>query len=140
HAIVHVRELRLLRSRSVFRALPPPTIEALSGHLASVQVPAGQHVFRQGDPGDRFYIIEEGSVAIEIGGRFVRKLGPGADFGEIALIRNVPRTASVRALDDVTLAALDGRVFVAAVTGHPVSRSVAEDLVRTHLGETATPG
>ena len=133
-AIVHVRELELLRADPLFEPLAPPTVERLSANLVPVQVSAGSWVIREGEIGDRFYIVDEGEVEVEIDGRTIRQQGPGSSFGEIALLRDVPRTASVRALSDVRLLALERAVFLAAVAGHARSRTAAEAVVVERLG------
>src|SRR6185436_55771 len=74
-------------------------------------------VIREGDPGDRFYVIDAGQVQVSIGGIAVRTMGPGTSFGEIALLNNVPRTATVTADGPLTLLALDREEFLAAVLG-----------------------
>ena len=84
-------------------------------------------VIREGDPGDRFYVIDAGEVQVSIGGLPVRTMGPGTSFGEIALLNNVPRTATVIAGGPVTLLALDRDEFLAAVTG-TVGTSIGFDL------------
>jgi hypothetical protein len=133
-AVVHVRELGLLRAIPMFAPLAPPTIERLAANLVPVDAPAGAWLIREGERGDRFYVVDEGEVEIEIGGRTVRREGPGSSFGEIALLRDVPRTASVRAVGDVQLLALEREVFLSAVTGHVRSRSVADAVVAERLG------
>ena len=140
-AVVHVRELELLRAIPMFAPLAPPTIERLSGNLVPVTAAAGSWVIREGEIGDRFYIVDAGEIEVEIEGRTVRREGPGASFGEIALLRNVPRTASVRAATDVRLLALERDVFLAAVAGHARSRTAADAVVaeRLRLGLTG-PG
>jgi MFS family permease len=132
-AVVHVHELRLLRALPMFAALSPPTIERLSAHLARLEVAPGGWVIREGERGDRFYLIDGGSAEVEIDGRVVRTLGPGAGFGEIALIRDVARTASVRAIEPLSLFALERSLFVEAVTGHPEAHSTTDRIVREHL-------
>jgi CRP-like cAMP-binding protein len=84
-------------------------------------VPAGQAVFRQGDPADRFYVIELGAADVVGDGRLVTTLGPEDGFGEIALLRSVPRTATVRAATDLELQALRCDRFLPVVTGYPPS-------------------
>jgi hypothetical protein len=133
-AIVHVHELTLLRAIPMFAPLAPPTIERLAANLTSVEAPAGRWIIREGEVGDRFYLVDEGEVDVLIGDRVVRREGPGMSFGEIALLRDVPRTASVRAATDVRLLALDRDVFLSAVTGSARSRTAAEAVVTERLG------
>ena len=83
--------------------------------------PAGTVVIREGDPGETFYIVESGSVEVSRGGQPIRTLGAVGDgFGEIALLRDIPRTATVTAITDTVLLTLGRREFLAAVTGHAV--------------------
>jgi hypothetical protein len=138
HSVVHVRELRLLRALPMFAALAPPTIERLSANLVGGRAVEGELIVREGEPGDRFYVIDSGRVEVEIDGRVVRVLGPGDAFGEIALIRNVPRTASVRALEPVMLFSLARAVFLQAVTGHAEARSATDRIVRERLEADAS--
>jgi hypothetical protein len=125
----------LLRRVGMFRLLPVPVIEGLAQRLGRSQVPAQTDVFVQGDPGDGFYVIESGLVAVLDDGQEVRRLGPGDSFGEIALLRAVPRTATVRALEDTVLATLGGPQFLAAVTGFSATTSSAEQVVSGYLSE-----
>jgi len=133
-AVVHVRELGLLRAIPMFAPLAPPTIERLAANLLPVEVTAGTWIIREGERGDQFYVVDEGQVEVEIDGEAVRSQGPGSSFGEIALLRDVPRTASVRAATDVRLLALERDVFLSAVTGHTRSRAAAEAVVAERLG------
>jgi CRP-like cAMP-binding protein len=125
----------LLRRVGMLRLLPVPVIESLALRLRRSRVPAETDVFRQGDPGDGFYVIESGRVAVLDDGREIRRLGPGDAFGEIALLRAVPRTATVRALEDTDLATLSGPEFVSAITGFSATSSTAEQLVSGYLSE-----
>jgi CRP-like cAMP-binding protein len=97
-------------------------------------VAAREHVFRRGDPGDRFYVVGEGEVAVELDRRPPLTLGRGGYFGEIALLRDVPRTATVTALTDAELYTLERDDFIAAVTGHAPSAVAAEAVVGARLG------
>ncbi len=125
----------LLRRVAMFRLLPVPVIESLAQRLGRARVPARADVFCQGDPGDGFYVIETGRVAVLADGREIRRMGPGEAFGEIALLRSVPRTATVRAVEDTELATLSGPQFVSAVTGSSTTSSAAEQLVRNYLSD-----
>ena len=127
------RELVLLRGIEIFKPLPPPVLESLAGSLAPVRVETAREVFRQGEMGDRFYIVAEGEVEIISDGEVVAVTGPGGYFGEIALLRDVPRTATVRAKGDVELLALEREEFIGAVTGHAASVEAADAVVATRL-------
>jgi hypothetical protein len=133
-AVVHVHELALLRAIPMFAPLAPPTIERLAANLFPVDVDAGTWVIREGERGDRFYVVDSGDVEVEIAGQAVRRQGPGSSFGEIALLRDVPRTASVRVVTKARLLALERDVFLSAVTGHVRSRTAAETVVAERLG------
>jgi len=131
---VPTAQINALRAIEMFAPLPAPTLEALAMSLARVDVPAGETLFRQGDHGDRFYIIESGEIEIEIDGREANVLGPGDHFGEIALLRNIPRTATARARKATQLFALNRDAFLGAVTGHAGSSEAAETVVAARLG------
>ena len=133
---VPTTELAQLRSIPMFAPLPAPTLEALASSMTRREVPAGETIFRQGDHGDRFYIVDSGEVEIEIDGRGVNVLGPGEHFGEIALLRDIPRTATARARKETQLYALDRDAFLGAVTGHAGSSEAAETVVVARLGLT----
>ena len=128
------REVELLRPVPFFAPLPEPTLEQLAAALVPVGIPAGGTIFTRGDAGDRFYVIADGTVDVEVEAGEVRVLGAGDYFGEIALLRDVPRTATVTARTDVELYALEGDDFIAALTGHAPSASAAEAVVAARLG------
>jgi hypothetical protein len=125
--------LRLLEPISIFSPLPAPALERLASELVPTEVAAGTEVVRQGEAGDRFYVIETGSFAVSIDGVPAGKLGPGQFFGEIALLRDVPRTASVTATTKGRLQALSRHEFLDAVTGHPPSARAADAVVGARL-------
>lgn len=127
-------ELELLRRIPIFAPLPEPTLERLASKLTPVRLPRGQRVFAQGDPADRFYVVADGAVEVTIDGKAVDVLQPGDYFGEIALLRAVPRTAGVTTLGDAELYALDRDEFLAAVTGHASSADAADAVIATRLG------
>lgn len=133
---VPTAELSRLRSIAMFAPLPAPTLESLAASLTLLEVGAGETVFRQGDPGDRFYIVDSGEIEIEIDGREANVLGPGDSFGEIALLRDIPRTATARARKETKLYALERDAFLGAVTGHAASSEAAEGIVMARLGLT----
>jgi MFS family permease len=119
---------QLLRGNSIFAPLPMATVERLSHDLSPLDVPAGEDVIVQGEVGDRFYVIEQGEVEVFENGVFRRKEGPGESFGEIALLRDVPRTATVRTTAPTRLLALERDQFLLAVTGHRRSHRVASSV------------
>ncbi len=121
--------LALLNKVPMLAVLPPVVRERLALALIPNTVPAGATVIEQGAPGDRFWIIERGIAAVSIDGEHIRNLGPGVSFGEIALLRDVPRTATVRAVDDLALQGIERADFLAAVTGHGESNELAESVV-----------
>lgn len=123
----------LLRSVSLFQPLQRPMLEALGGDLVPMTVRAGTVVIRQGDVGERFFIIESGHLDARQGDRALRTMGPGDCFGEIALLRDVPRTATVVAVDDCVLQTLDRAPFLAALTGDAELRSRTESLATVRL-------
>jgi CRP-like cAMP-binding protein/predicted MFS family arabinose efflux permease len=127
------RELQLLRGIEIFKPLPPPVLESLAHALVPVRVPAGREVFREGELGDRFYIVADGEVEIVQNGKVVNLEGPGEFFGEISLLRDVPRTATVRAKTEVELRALERDEFIGSVTGHAASAEAADSVVATRL-------
>ncbi len=132
-AVLRTTEVRLLRGIPMFAGLSLPVVESLSANLEREVFPAGSTIIREGDRGDRYYLIVEGRVGVDVGGRRVREEGPGDGFGEIALLRDVPRTATVTALDDVVVQSLCRDPFLAALTGAPRARTAAEEVVAERL-------
>ena len=135
------KEITLLHGIPMLQPLPLPAIEQLARGLEPVHVPAGQAVFRQGDPADRFYVIETGTADVIGDGHLVTTLGPREGFGEIGLLRRVRRTATVRAATDLELQALTCDRFLPVVTGYPPSSreagtEVEEMLHRFSPGES----
>jgi predicted MFS family arabinose efflux permease len=124
--------LDLLRRLPIFAPLPPQTLERLARSLEPVRVSAGDVLFRVGDEGDRFYVIESGQLAVELA-TGTKSEGPGRWVGEIALLRDVPRTATVRAVTDAELLALDRDTFLGAVTGHAPANAAANEIVGERL-------
>ncbi len=133
-AEVPVERLEVLRANPIFAPLPVSTLEQLAHALEDVSAPAGEEIVRQGDRGDRFYLVKDGALDVYVDGELAQSLEPGDSFGEIALLRDVPRTATVKARTDVVLSALDRRHFLAAVTGFGPSLSAAEGVIGMRLG------
>jgi MFS family permease len=133
-AVDRGRQLELLRAIPIFSPLSPDVLEGLAARLEPVRVASGEEIVRQGDHGDRFFIVASGKVEVSIDGQAQGTLGPGEHFGEIALLRDVPRTATVTARTEVELYALGREDFLAAVTGHSASAEAAEAVVGARLG------
>jgi MFS family permease len=133
-APVPERPLQLFGSIPMFGPLPEPVLQQLALAAVPVQAKTGEQIIRQGDVGDRFYVISDGRVSVAAdGGGAMAELEPGGYFGEIALLRDVPRTATVTALTDVDLYALERDDFLGAVTGHAASARAADAVIGTRL-------
>jgi hypothetical protein len=133
-AVVPARQLELLRSIAFFAPLPHTELERVARQLDRVDVTAGTELIHQGDVGDRFYVIDAGRFDVAIDGEVVRTMAEGDHVGEIALLHDVPRTATVRAATDGAVWALERDEFLATITGlpqaHQAARSVSEERLR----------
>jgi hypothetical protein len=117
--------LALVRKIPFFAPLPAPAMERVMTNMTPMQVDPGKVLIREGDVGDLFYVIVEGEVEVTSNGKHLGNLGPGAYVGEIALLRDVPRTATVVARTPLRVLALQREPFLLAVTGHPQSVKAA---------------
>jgi MFS family permease len=126
----------LLEPNPIFAPLPLPVLERLARSLIPVHLEAGATLFRQGDHGDRFYLVQTGELEILVEDGPPKVVGAGGSLGEIALLRDIPRTATVRARTEADLYALEREEFLPAVTGHAESQEAAEAVVGSHLGVT----
>jgi MFS family permease len=129
--------LELIEGVQMFGPLPLAAKEHMAAALVPVSVSAGEAVITAGDPGDRFYIVGEGEFDVDAAGTHQRA-SASDHFGEIALLRNVARTATVKAVTDSTVYALERDDFLAAVTGHPGVRAAGEAVAEERLAG-ATP-
>jgi CRP-like cAMP-binding protein len=130
------RELDLIDGVSIFAPLSVAAKEHVAARLVPLSVEAGEVVIRAGDVGDRFYVVAEGDLDVDAAGRHSTS-GPGDFFGEVALLRDVPRTATVQAIASSRLYALERRDFLAAVTGHSAVRSAGEEVTERRLARSA---
>jgi MFS family permease len=122
-----------LSTITIFGLLPIPTVEHLARQAEAVEVEAGTVIVRQDGSGDRIYAIEEGTAVVEVDGLHVADLGPQDVFGEIAPLRHLPRTATVRSTTDTRMLVLSGEEFSAAVSSHTSSASTADAMVAGRL-------
>ncbi|MDX6440355.1 MAG: hypothetical protein QOE43_84 [Gaiellaceae bacterium] len=136
-SVLPVVEIARLRALPIFSPLGAPALEGLARALVPVEANAGDTVISEGEPGDRFYVVADGALDVSVGGQQVGVLERGDCFGEIALLRDVPRTATVTARSPVLLDGLDKSAFLAAVTGYDASARAADELVHERL-ERAT--
>ena len=128
-----------LRRVPAFATLPMATVETLAVRARRELLDADRDVVCQGEPGEAFYVIENGRVEVRVDGAFRRYQDDGEFFGEIALLNRVPRTASVRTVRDTSLLALDQQEFLAAVGAHPRTRHVLHETADERLAGHA-PG
>ena len=126
-------EIKLLRSIPLFAALPAPSIEGIARELQRLACLQGTVVITEGDRGDCYYTVADGELVVSRQGRSVDTVTRGDGFGEIALIRDVPRKASVTAVTDALLYVLDKEPFVQTVTGHAPTASAAGSIIAGHL-------
>lgn len=133
HATVPIVQISLLRLSDLFAPLPAPELEGLARSLVPVDVGAGTVIIREGAPGDRYYAIAAGEATIIHSGAVTATLRRGDGFGEIALLRDVPRTATVTAATGMQLYTLDKDAFLSAVTGHAPTHSIAAQIVSDRL-------
>ena len=125
-------ELTMIDHVLMFAPLSLAAKEHLATALIPMSIPAGEVVIRANDPGDRFYIVKNGEFEILAGDAQVTALA-GDHFGEIALLGDVPRTATVRAVVDSNLYALQRSDFLAAATGHSGVRAAGESIAAERL-------
>ena len=132
--------LSLLAGMPLLSPLPPITLEKLAARSSMVEKVAGGIVIAEGDPGDLFYVVAEGEVAVSLAGQRVGTLGPGAQFGEIALLRDTSRTATITATRATRLITIEGRDFVDAVSSSEVAFSIGSSVSDELLSRDAASG
>ena len=132
-----IRQLRALRGVPMFGPLSASVLERLASSAESIVVPAGGRIVTAGESGDRFYVLLDGAVDVVTPAGGTRRLGIGESFGEIALLRDVPRTATVTAFIATELLALDRGSFLEALTGQPRSRALADAAASRRLDADA---
>jgi MFS family permease len=129
----------LVRDVAVFEELPMTALERLASGMTPFTARAGEVLMREGEPGSTFMIVRTGSVDVSAGGATLQRLGPGSGFGEIALLRRSPRTATVTAISDIAGYEVDAATFACAVSG-PATAAVSEHIAATNLRRGAAGG
>ena len=132
-AVVPERQFSLVRGLAMFAPLPRTELERVARQLTRIVTPTGADVVVQGETGDRFYVIDAGAFDVIVDGAPIRRLSEGDFFGEIALLHDVPRTATVRAAEDGAVWALDQEEFLATVTGQPQAERAAHAISAERL-------
>jgi len=126
--------LELLRGLPMFAPLGPARLESIARQLQRVVVPSGEVVIEEGGESDRFYVIESGGVEVTQAGTLLRQEGPGDFFGEIGLLRDVPRTATITTTDETTMLVLERADFLAALAGNDEGNRAVDDVISRRLG------
>jgi MFS family permease len=123
-----------LRRVPFLRALPPPGLERLAHGAVWVDVAVGTAVISQGEDGDAYYVVSQGRFSVTVDGQLrEHTVGVGEGFGEIALLRQVPRTATITALEDSRVLRIERDDFLATVTGTQDGHRVAAEVASAHL-------
>lgn len=139
-ATVPVTEIALLRSSPTFGLLGPPQLERLARGLTPTSVPAGTTFMREGEEGDRAYLVADGELDVSIAGKQLAVLRRSDLVGEIALLRTGKRTATVTARTDARLYELDSEAFFEILGGSRAAAGALDHLVDSRLGEIADAG
>jgi CRP-like cAMP-binding protein len=127
-------KLELLRRTPLLSDLGRKDIEAVGRLVDEIDVPAGRVLMREGDTGHEFFVLVNGTVGIERGGRRIRSIEPGDYFGEIALLSEGPRTATATSESPATLLVLGHREFHSLMDQFPSIRTcVLEALAKRIL-------
>ena len=117
----------------LFRDLSPGELDVLLARLEPLAADTGEVIIRQEDAGERFFVVRSGRVEVSRDGRVLARLGPGEAFGEIALLLDVRRTASVTAVEPTTLLALEAHDFRDVLAGYLGRASELERLSHLRL-------
>jgi CRP-like cAMP-binding protein len=133
--MVPPERLRLVRSIPLFAPLNLSALERLASAMTPVSFEPGEVLMREGEPGDRYLVIESGAADVSQGGQHLRVAGAGEGIGEIALLRDVPRTATVVATQPTRGFALDALSFKSAMAG-PSAWAAAETVMAGRMGVT----
>jgi MFS family permease len=119
--VIPEAQLDVLRGLPIFAPLSLAALEHVAAGLTETRHAAATNIISEGDPGEAFFVVIDGTAEVIERGQHQADLGPSASFGEIALIRGTPTPATVRATTDVRAYRLPSAHFLSAVTGHPHS-------------------
>ena len=131
-SVIDEELVRLVRRVEVFSQLPLTAVERLAAGMTPLRAASGTVLMREGEPGDTFVIVQGGELEVTVHGDSMGRLGPGTGFGEIALLRRSPRTATVTALSEVSGFEVDSETFACAVSG-PTSAAITEQVAAESL-------
>ncbi len=112
----------LIASVSLFAGCGGPDLQRIAQLVDEVDLPAGHVLMRQGEIGREMFVIASGKVSVERDGKVINELGPGASIGEVALLSEGPRTATVRTLEPTRLFVAAHREFHSLMDSHPTIR------------------
>ncbi len=126
-----------LKPVGIFKGMPPAELKKISKQMREIRHPKGAEIMIRGEGGVGFLVILTGEAEVETGDGRRRTLGPGDHFGEIALLRGTPRSATVRAVSPSRLLRLESGDFLAAVTQHAISSDRLESIVAARLDSSA---
>lgn len=120
-------KVQLLRRVSLFSTCSNRELTRIASLADEIEVPEGRVLIRQGESGKEFFVIVEGKAKVSARGRRATTLGPGSGIGELSLLDQGPRSATVTALSDMYLLVLDSRSFSSLIAEVP---SVASKIFR----------
>jgi len=131
-AVVDERPRALLRGLPMFSVLPLPVLDSLAMAARTLEFADGAAVVSQGERGDRYYVVDAGQLEVQVNGEVVTRLAAGEGFGELALLHDAPRAATVVAQGPVRVLALDRDAFLGAITGHAGATRAADAIVAAY--------
>ena len=137
-SVIDEEVVRLVKRVEAFKELPLTALERLASGMTPFAASAGQTLMREGEPGETFVFVATGTVEVSVSGQPVQRLGAGSGFGEIALLRRSPRTATVAAITDVSGYEVDADTCACAVSG-PATAAITEQIAAANLRRGAAP-
>ncbi|HET9242966.1 MAG TPA: cyclic nucleotide-binding domain-containing protein [Gaiella sp.] len=131
-------KVKLLSGVPLFQACSLPELTKVAGIMSQLEEPEGKVLMREGEPGRDFFVIAEGTAEVRKGNRRVSTLGPGDFAGEVALLTNAPRTATVRATSPVTVLRVTSKGFADLLKTSPtiqrkIQKALADRIAPTTL-------